>query len=289
MDKILDSIVETLTDFFVGAIQTNLSKMFDDVNTKVGSIAGEVGQTPETWNSGIFGMVKNLSDNIILPIAGIIITYVLCYELIHMVMEKNHGNDMEFWEFFVYFVKMWIAVWILSHTFEITMAVFDVGQSIVSSATGLITDSTEIDATATIQAISQQCYTMDLFELMILMVETWIVSFGMKILSVLITVILYGRMIEIYIYCSVSPIPFATVANKEWGNIGTNYFRSVLALAFQGFFIMICVGIYAMLINSMTVSSDLHMALFSIMAYTIVLCFSLFHTGTISKSIFGAH
>ena len=289
MDKVLDSIVETLTDFFVGAIQTNLSRMFDDVNTKVGSIAGEVGHTPETWNSGIFGMVKTLSDNIILPIAGIIITYVLCYELIHMVMEKNHGNDMEFWEFFVYFVKMWIAVWILSHTFEITMAVFDVGQSIVSSATGLITDSTEIDATATIQAISQQCYTMDLFELMILMVETWIVSFGMKILSVLITVILYGRMIEIYIYCSVSPIPFATVANKEWGNIGTNYFRSVLALAFQGFFIMICVGIYAMLINSMTVSSDLHMALFSIMAYTIVLCFSLFHTGTISKSIFGAH
>ena len=289
MDKVLDSIVETLTDFFVGAIQTNLSRMFDDVNTKVGSIAGEVGQTPETWNSGIFGMVKNLSDNIILPIAGIIITYVLCYELIHMVMEKNHGNDMEFWEFFVYFVKMWIAVWILSHTFEITMAVFDVGQSIVSSATGLITDSTEIDATATIQAISQQCYTMDLFELMILMVETWIVSFGMKILSVLITVILYGRMIEIYIYCSVSPIPFATVANKEWGNIGTNYFRSVLALAFQGFFIMICVGIYAMLINSMTVSSDLHMALFSIMAYTIVLCFSLFHTVTISKAIFGAH
>jgi hypothetical protein len=289
MDKILDSIVETLTDFFVGAIQTNLSRMFDDVNAKVGSIAGEVGQTPETWNSGIFGMVKTLSDNIILPIAGIIITYVLCYELIHMVMEKNHGNDMEFWEFFVYFVKMWIAVWILSHTFEITMAVFDVGQSIVSSATGIITGSTEIDATATIQAISQQCYTMDLFELMILMVETWIVSFGMKILSVLITVILYGRMIEIYIYCSVSPIPFATVANKEWGNIGTNYFRSVLALAFQGFFIMICVGIYAMLINSMTVSSDLHMALFSIMAYTIVLCFSLFHTGTISKSIFGAH
>ena len=289
MDKILDSIAEELTDFFIGAIQTNLSRMFDDVNTKVGSIAGEVGQTPQTWNSGIFGMVKSLSDNIILPIAGIIITYVLCYELIHMVMEKNHGNDMEFWEFFVYFVKMWIAVWILSHTFEITMAVFDIGQSIVSSASGIITDSAEIDAATTIQAISQRCYTMDLGELMTLMVETWIVSFGMKILSVLITVILYGRMIEIYIYCSVSPIPFATVANKEWGNIGTNYFRSILALAFQGFFIMICVGIYAMLISSMTVSSDIHMALFSIMAYTIVLCFSLFHTGTISKSIFGAH
>ncbi len=263
--------------------------MFDDVNTKVGSIAGEVGQTPQSWNSGIFNMVKSLSDNIILPIAGIIITYVLCYELIHMVMEKNHGNDMEFWEFFVYFVKMWIAVWILSHTFEITMAVFDIGQSIVSSASGIITNSSEINAHATIQAISQNCYSMDLPDLMSLMVETWIVSFGMKILSVLITVILYGRMIEIYIYCSIAPIPFATVANREWGSIGTNYFKSIFALAFQGFFIMICVGIYAVLISSMTISSDIHMSLFSIMAYTIVLCFSLFHTGTISKAIFGAH
>ena len=289
MDKILDSIAETLTDFFVGAIQTNLSRMFDDVNTKVGSIAGEVGQTPQSWNSGIFNMVKSLSDNIILPIAGIIITYVLCYELIHMVMEKNHGNDMEFWEFFVYFVKMWIAVWILSHTFEITMAVFDIGQSIVSSASGIITNSSEINAHTTIQAISQNCYAMDLPDLMSLMVETWIVSFGMKILSVLITVILYGRMIEIYIYCSIAPIPFATVANREWGSIGTNYFKSIFALAFQGFFIMICVGIYAVLISSMTISSDIHMSLFSIMAYTIVLCFSLFHTGTISKAIFGAH
>ncbi len=289
MDKIIDAIGEWLKDFFIGAIQTNLSTMFNDVNTKVGSIAGEVGQTPESWNSSIFSMVRTLSDDVILPIAGIIITYVLCYELIHMVMEKNHGNDLQFWEFFVYFVKMWIAVFILSHTFDITMAVFDIGQSIVESATGIISDASAIDATSVIETMTESMETMSLSELLILMIETWIVGFGMKILSVLITVILYGRMIEIYLYCSISPIPFATVANKEWGSIGTNYFKGLFALAFQGFFIMICVGIYALLIGSMTVSEDVHMALFSIMAYTIVLCFSLFHTGSLSKSIFGAH
>lgn len=289
MEKIIEAITEKLQEFFIGAIQTNLGTMFNDVNTKVGTIASEVGQTPQGWNGGIFNMIKNLSDTVILPIAGIILTYVLCYELIHMVMEKNHGNDMEFWEFFVYFVKMWIAVWIVSHTFDIAMAVFDVGQSIVASAAGSIGGSTAIDAASVIAQMTTTMQTMELHELLLLMVETWIVGFGMKILSVLITVILYGRMIEIYLYCSVAPIPFATVTNREWGTIGTNYFKGLFALAFQGFFIMVCVGIYAVLINSMTVSSDVHMALFSIMAYTIVLCFSLFHTGTLSKSIFNAH
>lgn len=289
MEKIIDAITEWLQELLIGAIQTNLGTMFNDVNTKVGTIAGEVGQTPEAWNSSVFSMIKNLSDTVILPIAGIIITYVLCYELIHMIMEKNHGNDMDFWEFFVYFVKMWIAVWILSHTFEIAMAVFDIGQYIVNAASGVISGSSAIDAASVIADMTTRMYDMEISELLLLMVETWIVGFGMKILSVLITVILYGRMIEVYLVCSVAPIPFATVANREWGSIGTNYFKSLFALAFQGFFIMVCVGIYAVLINSMTISDDVHMALFSIMAYTIILCYSLFHTGSLSKSIFNAH
>ena len=289
MEKIIDAITEWLQELLIGAIQTNLGTMFNDVNTKVGSIAGEVGQTPQAWNGSVFNMIKNLSDTVILPIAGIIITYVLVYELIHMVMEKNHGNDMDFWEFFVYFVKMWCAVWILSHTFEITMAVFDIGQHIVSAASGVISSSSAIDAASVIADMTTKMYDMEISELLLLMVETWIVGFGMKILSVLITVVLYGRMIEIYLTCSVAPIPFATISNREWGSIGTNYFKGLFALAFQGFFIMVCVGIYAVLINSMTISSDVHMALFSIMAYTIILCYSLFHTGSLSKSIFNAH
>ena len=289
MERLIEAIVEKLKEFFIEAIEKNLETMFNDVNTKVGTIAGEVGLTPQGWNGSVFSMIKNLSDTVILPIAGIILTYVLCYELIHMVMQKNHGNDMEFWEFFVYFVKMWIAVWIVSHTFDIAMAVFDVGQSIVASASGVVSSSTSIDASGVIDTMRTTMQTMELSELFLLMVETWIVGFGMKILSILITVILYGRMIEIYVYCSVAPIPFATITNREWGTIGTNYLKGLFALAFQGFFIMVCVGIYAVLISSMSVSTDLHMALFSIMSYTVILCFSLFHTGTVSKSIFNSH
>jgi len=289
MDSILNAIEEYLKDLCISGIQSNLGRMFNDVNDKVNTIAGEVGQTPAGWNGGINAMVQNLSNTVILPIAGLIITYVLIYELIVMINEKNHGNDLEFWEFFKYFVKMWIAVWILSHTFDIAMAVFDVAQYAVNGAAGVIGGNTSINAASVIAQMTTQMNAMELSELIQLLVETWIASFGMKILSVIITVILYGRMIEIYLYCSVAPIPFATMANKEWGGIGNNYLKGLFALGFQGFFIMICVGIYAVLVNSMTISADVHMALFSIMGYTVVLCVSLFHTGSLSKSVFNSH
>jgi len=289
MDRILQRIAEVIKEFLIGSIEVNLNTMFSDVNTKVAGIATEVSKTPMNWNGSIFSLVQTLSTNVILPIAGIIITYVLCYELITMIMEKNHGTDFEFWEFFVYFFKMYVAVWVLSHTFEIVMAVFDVGHHIVTRAGGSISHQTNIDAASVISSMRSSMITMEIPDLLLLMIETFIISLGMKILSVLITVILYGRMIEIYLYVSVAPIPFSTLMNKEWGNIGTNYIRGLFALAFQGFFIILCVGIYSVLIHSISVSGDVHGALFSVIAYTVLLCFSLFHTGTISKSIFNAH
>lgn len=289
MDRLFDSIAETIQEFLIEAIESSLNNIFTEVNAKVGTIASDVSQTPQGWNGTIFGMVQSLSENVILPIAGIIITYVLCYELIHMVMEKNKGNDLDFWQFFVYFVKMWIAVWILSHTFDIAMAVFDVGRSVIAGAAGSISGSTSIDATSTIEAMRIGMESMGTGDLILLLIETGVVNFSFKVMSLLITVVLYGRMIEIYLYASVAPIPFATIANREWGSIGTNYLKGLFALAFQGFFIMVCVGIYSALIASMTISSDVHMALFSIMAYTVLLCFSLFKTSSLSKSIFNAH
>lgn len=289
MDRLFDSIAETIQEFLIEAIESSLNNIFTEVNAKVGTIASDVSQTPQGWNGTIFGMVQSLSENVILPIAGIIITYVLCYELIHMVMEKNKGNDLDFWQFFVYFVKMWIAVWILSHTFDIAMAVFDVGRTVIAGAAGSISGSTSIDATSTIEAMRIGMESMGTGDLILLLIETGVVNFSFKVMSLLITVVLYGRMIEIYLYASVAPIPFATIANREWGSIGTNYLKGLFALAFQGFFIMVCVGIYSALIASMTISSDVHMALFSIMAYTVLLCFSLFKTSSLSKSIFNAH
>ena len=290
MGAIVDKITEFIEDMLQGWVLGNLDAMFTDVNTKVGSIAGEVSKTPSTWNASIFNMISNLSDTVIVPIAGIIITFVLCYELITMVMEKNNLHDFDTSLFFRYLFKACIAVLIVSNTSDIVMAVFDVGSHIVTSAGSAIAGSTSINVESTLRTMAvTQLATMDVGELIGLGMETMIISLCMKIMSVLITVILYGRMIEIYLYVSVAPVPFATMTNREWGSIGSNYLKGLIALAFQGFFIMVCVAIYAVLVSSITVAATLHTALWGVAGYTIILCFSLFKTGSLSKSIFNAH
>ena len=289
MESILDAINEWIKEILIGAINGNLSTMFGDVNEKVGTIAAEVGKTPQGWNANIFNMIQNLSENVIVPIAGLVITYVLCYELISMVTEKNNMHDIETFMFFKWFFKAFVAVFLVTHTFDITMAVFDMAQHIVSGAAGVIGGDTNIDVTEALAAMQEGLKDMEIPELLLLVMETSLVSLCMKIMSVLITVILYGRMIEIYAYCSVSPIPFATMTNREWGQIGNNYLKGLFALGFQGFLIMICVGIYAVLVNNMIIADNLHSAIFSLAAYTVILCFSLFKSGALAKSIFSAH
>lgn len=268
----------------------NLNTMFTDVNNEVGAIAGRVSKTPSTWNPGIFSMIKDLSENVMIPIAGLIISAILCYELITTVMDKNNMHEVGSEFFFRYLVKACIAVMMLSKTFDITMAIFDVGNHIVTNAAGAISGSTSLDVASTLtNMFNSQLSTMGIGELIGLGIETMIVSLCMKIMSVLITVVLYGRMIEIYLYISVAPVPFATLSNREWGSIGNNYIKGLCALAFQGFFIMVCVGIYSVLVASVSVAGNLHTALWSVAAYTVILCFSLFKTGSLAKSVLNAH
>ena len=268
---------------------SNLQNMFTDVNEKTGEIATQVGQTPQGWNSGIFNMIHNLSNSVIIPIAGMIITFVMCYELISMLTEKNNMHDIDTWMFFKYVFKMMIAVYLLSNTFNITMAVFDLGQHVVNSAAGVISHDTAIDTTQLLTSIETAMVNMELGELVVLALETLLVSFGMKIMSIVITIACYGRMIEIYLYTSVAPIPFATLTNREWGQIGSNYLRGLFALAFQAFLMMVCVGIYGVLVASIRISTNLHASLFGIASYTVLLCYTLFKTGSLSKQIFNSH
>lgn len=288
-DSIFDAIEEWMRDLLTGMVTSNLTTMFTDVNEKTGEIAAQVGMTPQGWNSNIYNMVQSLSNSVIVPIAGIIITMVLCYELISMLTERNNLHDVDTWMFFKYFFKMWVAVFLVSNTWTITMAVFDVGQSVVNSAAGTISGSTAIDISSFTSTISTTMESMELGELFVLMLETFILSFCMKVMSVLIMVIMFGRMIEIYLYTSVAPIPFATMSNREWGQMGTNYFRGLFALAFQAFLMMVCVGIYAALVASIELTDNVHSALFGVAAYTIILCFSLLKTGSLSKQIFNTH
>ena len=266
MGSILEKITEAIKEMLIGMIESNLTNMFTDVNEKVGTIAGEVGRTPSTWNGSIYSMIRGLSESVIVPIAGIIITFVLCYELISMITEKNNMHDMDTWMFFKWFFKAAVAIYLVTNTFDIVMAVFDIGQSVVAGAAGVIHGTTNIDIASTLDTMRTSMEAMGVGELLGLAIETLVISLCLKIMSILITVILYGRMIEIYCTVSIAPIPIATMSNREWGSIGTNYLKGLFALAFQGFLIMICVGIYAVLINNMIIAANIHSALFSVAA-----------------------
>lgn len=228
MDRIFEAIEEWMRNLLTGMVSSNLTTMYTDVNEKTGQIAAQVGQTPQGWNGSIYSMIQNLSESVIVPIAGMIITFVLCYELISMLTEKNNMHDIDTWMFFKYFFKMWVAVWIVSHTFTITMAVFDVGQSVVSRAAGVISSDTAINIDTMISTMETAMESMEIGELVILALETMLVSLCMKIISVFITVILYGRMIEIYLYSSVGAIPFATCPTGNGGRLGTTIFVDCL-------------------------------------------------------------
>lgn len=286
---LFQEIERWMKELLTGMVTSNLTNMFADVNSKTAEVASQVGQTPQGWNGSIFSMIRSLSNSVIIPIAGMIITFILCYELISMITSSNNMHEIDTFMFFKYFVKMWIAVYIVSHTFDLVMAVFDVGQHVVNGAAGIISGSTAIDASALIGQMNTAMESMQTGELVLLALETLLVRFGMQVMSIIITVVLYGRMIEIYLYTSVAAIPFATMSNREWGQIGNNYLRGLLALGFQGFFMIVCVAIYTVLISTMQISENMHTALFGIAAYTVMLCFALLKTGSLSKSVFNAH
>lgn len=288
MFNILDQITDWLKEMLIGGIMDNLSNTFDSVNTQVGQIATLVGTTPANFSPGVFTLIRNLSETVIMPIAGIILTFIACYELIQLVISHNNLANFETWIFFKWIFKTFIAVELITNTFNITMAVFDVAQHVVSQSGGLISASTDLDA-STLANMQTTLETMDLGPLLGIFLQTFIVQFLLSILAIIIFVIVYGRMIEIYLMVSLAPIPFATFGNREQSVMGQNYMKSLFALGFQGFLIMVCVGIYAVLIQSMTVSDDIVGALWGIMGYTVLLTFTLFKTGSVAKSVFLAH
>lgn len=290
MDKVLNSIAEWLKEILVGGIVSNLSGMFDSVNSQVGEIAGQVGATPQAWNGTIYSMVRTLSDNVIIPIAGVILAFVMTLELIQMVSDKNNmHSDVDTWMFFKWIFKTACAVLIVTNTWNIVMGVFDVGQSVVNSAAGVIVSDASIDINTVVVDLEERLMEMDIGPLFGLWFQSLFVGICTWALTICIFIITYGRMIEIYLVTSVAPIPMATMVSKESGNMGQNYLRSLFALAFQAFLIIVCVAIYAALVRNIAVDTDISYAIWTCMGYTVLLCFTLFKTGSMAKSIFSAH
>lgn len=288
MQSILEQITDWLKSMIISGIMGNLSGMFDSVNQQVGQIAGDVGTTPANFSPAVFSMIRNISESVILPIAGMVLTFIACYELIQMLIEHNNLANFETWTFFKWVFKTFLAVTLISNTFNITMAVFDVAQQVISRSGGLISGSTSV-SDATLTAMQATLEGMDLGPLLGLYLQTFVVQVTMLALSAIIFVIVYGRMVEIYLMVSLAPIPFATFGNHEQSHTGQNYLRSLFALGFQGFLIMICVGIYAVLIQNLSFSDNIISGIWGVMGYTVLLAFTLFKTGSLAKSVFAAH
>ena len=289
MDFIWNKITEWLKGILVDGIMGNLTSLFDRVNQQVGDIAVQVGTTPAAWNSGVFNMIRSLSDNVILPIAGVILAIVMTMELLQMVVEKNNRHDFETWIFFKWIFKTFCAVLIVTNTWDIIMGVFDVAQSVVNSAAGIISSDANIEITGIITDLEARLMEMELGELLGMWFQSLFVGVTMSALTVCIFIIVYGRMVEIYLVTSVAPIPMATMTNHEWGQMGQNYLRSLFALGFQAFLIIVCVAIYAVLVQSISVEGDLNSAIWTCIGYTVLLCFTLFKSDSVAKGIFGAH
>ena len=289
MNFLWDKVTEWLKELLIGSIMSNLTGLFDNVNRQVAGIADNVGATPQAWNGGVFGMIRNLSDNVILPIAGVILAMVATLEMIQMIVDRNNMHDMDTFMLAKWVFKTACAVVIVTNTWNIVMAVFDVAQSVVSRASGLVIADTDIRIDSVIVGLEAKLAEMELGALFGLWVQSMFVGFTMWALAICIFIITYGRMIEIYLVTSVAPIPMATMANREWGQMGQNYLRSLFALGFQAFLIIICVAIYAILVRGIAVESDVSTAIWTCMGYTVLLCFTLFKTSSLARSIFHAH
>jgi hypothetical protein len=288
MDWLFDGITEWMTQFLIDGIMASFENIFGYVNDQVADIAVQVGQTPEGWNSGVFSMVRDLSETVVLPIAGMILTFVLSYELIQLIIEKNNLQDFDTFNIYKWIFKTFVAVYILTNTFNIVMAVFDMAQSVINASAGLITGNTDLGGYEMMAALELTLEYMGIGELIGVWLQIQLIGFAMYAMSIIIFIVVVGRMLEIYLTVSVAPIPLSTMVNREWSSIGNNYLKALLAVAFQGFLIMVCVAIYAVLVSNIVNADNIHFAIWTVVAYTTLLCFMLLKSGGLAKTVFSA-
>ena len=289
MDFLWNAIKEWIKEILVSGIVSNLSGMFDSVNQKVAEISGNVSLTPQAWNGDIFRMVENLSETVVVPIAGVILAFVMTLELVQIIMDKNNFHDVETVVFFKWIFKTACAILIVTNTWNIVMGVFDAAQGVVNQASGIIVGDASIDLARALPDLESRLMEMEIGPLFGLWFQSLFVGITMWALTICIFIVIFGRMIEIYLVTSIAPIPMATMLGKEWGGMGQNYLRSLFALGFQAFLIIICVAIYAVLVQNIATDADISWAIWTCMGYTVLLCFTLFKTGSLAKSIFSAH
>lgn len=289
MEFLWNKLTEWLKEMLVGGIMSNLTGLFDSINEQVAEIAGTVGATPQGWNGGVFSMVQSLSQTVVIPIAGILLAIVMAMELVQMIVDRNNMNDFDVSQIYKWVIKSFVAVVLVTSTWDIVMGIFDLAQAVVNNAAGVIISDTSLDLSSVITDTEARLMAMEIGPLFSLWIQSALIGILSWILTICIFIIVYGRMIEIYLVTSIAPIPMATLGNREWSQMGQNYLRSLFALGFQAFLIIVCVAVYAVLVQSIAVETDVIKAIWTCIGYTVLLCFTLFKTSSLSKSIFNAH
>ena len=289
MEFLWNKLTEWLKEMLVGGVMSNLTGLFDSINEQVSEIAGTVGTTPQGWNSGVFSMVQSLSNNVVVPIAGVLLAIVMAMELIQMIVDRNNMNDFDVGQIIKWVCKSFFAVILVTSTWDIVMGIFDLAQAVVNNAAGVIISDTALDLSSVITDMEARLMETEIGPLFSLWIQSALIGILSWILTICIFIIVYGRMIEIYLVTSIAPIPMATMGNREWSQMGQNYLRSLFALGFQAFLIIVCVAVYAVLVQSIATETDVIKAIWTCIGYTVLLCFTLFKTSSLSKSIFNAH
>ena len=289
MEFLWNKLTEWLKEMLVGGVMSNLTGLFDSINEQVADIAGTVGTTPQAWNSSVFSMVQSLSNNVVVPIAGVLLAIVMAMELIQMVVDRNNMNDFDVGQIVKWVCKSFFAIILVTSTWDIVMGIFDLAQAVVNNAAGVIISDTALDLSSIITDMEARLMDMEIGPLFSLWIQSALIGILSWILTICIFIVVYGRMIEIYLVTSIAPIPMATMGNREWSQMGQNYLRSLFALGFQAFLIIVCVAVYAVLVQSIAVETDVIKAIWTSIGYTVLLCFTLFKTSSLSRSIFNAH
>lgn len=290
-DNLMQKVLKDMYDNMYVKCESSFNGIFDTLNDMMGKSTNILKSSPESYNSAAFGTVKNISDSAFLPIAAMFATVVFCWELVHLVQESNNMQSITPQKVFLPLMKLCLCLVVCSKAFDIIMAFFEVGGRVTTAITG---STPTFGAGVSFSGLAPATLSTYSFGDVMDLVGYLLVINAVKISILAIAVLIYCRCImwfmEIYVTASAAAIPYSTWMNKEWSQVGMNYTRKMLALAFQGPFMLLLFAIYGNIVSSAFVASgDFLNGMFMVLGSAIVLVMLLFKTGSISESIFAAH
>ncbi len=302
MDFVFERLDLWIKGILADTVCSNLRSMMETIQTLTVGLDSELALSPDSYNADMWSMLQNVIDSAIVPVASLVLTAIMCLELISWLNEQNNmrttGDIMA--QFVKFIVRLFIGVLLVQKSYDITLWVFRLSNFVIFNAIGTINTSISADilSGSSLEAIKETLVTLEIGDLLTIIGVSFLASLATVIIQAAAWIVILGRVIQIYMYCSVGAIPYATLTHKETSGIGKNYLLNLAALGFQGFFMLIAIAMYGYLINdaiSKLDPGDLVSPMGFISFVLKLLCcggallFTLIGSKSLSKSIFNAH